>query len=72
MSTFTHNFDTPVYKAKISFPTGVFIDGKFSQGSTKKTLECVPSASPLSHPGSCSNLAQRHQPQSVSNPSSSR
>ena len=41
MTTFAHNFDTPVYKAKISFPTGVFIDGKFSQGSTKKTLECV-------------------------------
>ncbi|ETW78463.1 hypothetical protein HETIRDRAFT_454399 [Heterobasidion irregulare TC 32-1] len=41
MSTFTHNFDTPVYKAKISFPTGVFIDGKFSQGSTGKTLDVI-------------------------------
>ncbi|THH09718.1 hypothetical protein EW146_g8603 [Bondarzewia mesenterica] len=41
MTTFSHNFDTPVYKAKIAFPTGVFIDGKFSEGSNKTTIECV-------------------------------
>ncbi|KAF9030218.1 aldehyde dehydrogenase [Hymenopellis radicata] len=31
--TFTHEFDTPVYKGKTSFPTGIFINGEFVDGS---------------------------------------
>lgn len=28
-STFTHEFDTPAYKGKVSFNTGLFIGGEF-------------------------------------------
>ena len=45
---FTYEFDTPVYKGKVSFNTGLFIDGKFVDGSDKTTIECVPLDYPLS------------------------
>ena len=38
-STFTHEFDTPVYKGKVSFNTGIFINGQFVDGSDDKTIE---------------------------------
>ncbi|THU99012.1 aldehyde dehydrogenase [Dendrothele bispora CBS 962.96] len=42
MSThFTHEFDTPAYKGKVSFPTGLFIDGKFVDGSDKTTIDVI-------------------------------
>ncbi|KAA1467429.1 aldehyde dehydrogenase [Dentipellis sp. KUC8613] len=40
-TSWTHEFDTPAFKGKVSFPTGVFIDGKFSQGSTGKTIDVI-------------------------------
>jgi hypothetical protein len=41
MKTFTHSFDTPVFKGEVSFPLGNFIDGKFVDGAEGKTIECV-------------------------------
>ncbi|KAJ2922163.1 hypothetical protein H1R20_g14933, partial [Candolleomyces eurysporus] len=38
---FTHDFDTPVYKGKTSFETGLFINGKFVDGSEGKTIDIV-------------------------------
>jgi len=40
-STFSYQFDTPAYKGKTSFNTGVFINGKFVDGSGKTTIEWV-------------------------------
>jgi len=41
MSTtvFTHEFSNASFKGKVSFPTGVFIDGEFSAGSNGTTIE---------------------------------
>ncbi|TFY75476.1 hypothetical protein EWM64_g8537 [Hericium alpestre] len=41
MTTWTHEFDTPAFKGKVDFPTGVFIDGKFSNGSTNQTIDVI-------------------------------
>ena len=41
MTTFSYEFKTPAYTGKVDFPTGVFIDGKFSEGSGKTTIEYV-------------------------------
>ncbi|KAI0319879.1 aldehyde dehydrogenase domain-containing protein, partial [Amylostereum chailletii] len=41
MTTFAYEFDTPVFKRKVSFPTGVFIDNRFSQGTNKTTIGVV-------------------------------
>jgi aldehyde dehydrogenase (NAD+) len=41
-TTFTHEFNTESFKGKVSFPTGIFIDGEFSAGSEKTTIEYVP------------------------------
>jgi aldehyde dehydrogenase (NAD+) len=38
-TTFNHEFKTEAFKGKVSFPTGVFIDGKFSAGSGGTTIE---------------------------------
>lgn len=40
-TTFAHEFDTECFKGKVDFPTGVFIDGQFSAGSEKTTIEYV-------------------------------
>jgi len=40
-SIFTHEFDTPVYKGKVSINTGLFINGQFVDGSDKTTIEYV-------------------------------
>ncbi|KAK7457119.1 hypothetical protein VKT23_010419 [Stygiomarasmius scandens] len=39
--TFSHEFNTPSYKGKSSFNTGLFIDGKFVDGSTGKHIDVV-------------------------------
>ena len=41
-TVFTHEFNTFVYKGKVSFNTGLFIDGKVVDGSDKITIKCVP------------------------------
>ena len=38
-SVFTHEFHTHAYKGKVSFSTGIFIDGKIVDGSDGKTIE---------------------------------
>ena len=37
--TFTYEFDTTVYKGKTSFSTGLFINGKFVDGSEGGLIE---------------------------------
>jgi len=39
--TFTHTFDTPVYKGTTSFSTGLYIDGKWVDGSKKTTIDVI-------------------------------
>lgn len=39
--TFDYEFDTPVFKGKTSVNTGLFIGGKWVDGSEGKTIECV-------------------------------
>lgn len=41
MTTFVHEFDTPMFKGKVNFPTGVYIDGKFSDGGSNTTIEYI-------------------------------
>lgn len=36
---FTHKFDTPVFKGTVEIPTGIFIDGKFVDGSEGGFIE---------------------------------
>ncbi|KAI6166293.1 aldehyde dehydrogenase [Pisolithus thermaeus] len=38
---FTHEFNTPVYKGKVSFNTGLFINGQFVDGSGGTTIDVV-------------------------------
>ncbi|KAG6848133.1 hypothetical protein H0H93_003089 [Arthromyces matolae] len=39
--TFTHEWDTPAFKGKTSFPTGLFINGQFVDGSEGKEIDVV-------------------------------
>lgn len=39
--TYTHKFDTPVFRGDVSIKTGLFIDGQFVEGSNKTTIEYV-------------------------------
>jgi aldehyde dehydrogenase (NAD+) len=41
MTSFSYEFNTPVYKGKSSFPTGLFIGGKFVPGSSGKTIDVI-------------------------------
>ncbi|KAJ7266427.1 aldehyde dehydrogenase domain-containing protein [Mycena haematopus] len=41
MAHFTHEFKTPTYTGKVSFPTGLFINGEFVDGVKGTTLEVV-------------------------------
>ncbi|KAL0576418.1 hypothetical protein V5O48_005554 [Marasmius crinis-equi] len=42
MSTsFSHEFNTPSFKGKVNFPTGLFINGKFVDGSDKSTIDVI-------------------------------
>jgi len=36
---FEYEFNTEVYKGKVSFPTGVFLNGEFVDGSDQTTIE---------------------------------
>ncbi|KAI6135236.1 aldehyde dehydrogenase [Pisolithus thermaeus] len=40
-TVFTHEFNTPVYKGKVSFDTGLFIDGQFVDGSNGTTIDIL-------------------------------
>ncbi|TEB33828.1 aldehyde dehydrogenase [Coprinellus micaceus] len=40
-STFSYEWDTPAYKGKTSFNTGLFINGQFVDGSNKTTIDVV-------------------------------
>jgi aldehyde dehydrogenase (NAD+) len=40
-STFNYEFNTPSFKGKSSFETGLFIDGKFVDGSDKTTIDVI-------------------------------
>jgi aldehyde dehydrogenase (NAD+) len=40
-TTFQYQFDAPLFKGKVEFPTGLFIDGKWLDGSEGKTIEYV-------------------------------
>ncbi|KAF8897999.1 aldehyde dehydrogenase [Gymnopilus junonius] len=40
-STFSYEWDTPVYKGKTSFNTGLFIGGKFVDGSNATTIDVI-------------------------------
>ena len=37
--TFVHKFDTPVFKGTVEIPTGIFINGKFVDGSDGGLIE---------------------------------
>jgi aldehyde dehydrogenase (NAD+) len=39
--TFTHEFNTPAFKGKVSFNTGLFINGQFLDGSDNTTIDVV-------------------------------
>ncbi|KAG5729591.1 Aldehyde dehydrogenase [Termitomyces sp. T112] len=39
--TFTHEWNTPAHKGKTSFPTGLFINGQFVDGSDGKEIEVI-------------------------------
>lgn len=41
--TFTHKFDTSLYKGSIAVNTGLFINGQFVDAVDKQTIEYVPS-----------------------------
>lgn len=40
-TSFAYDFDTPDFKGSVSFDTGLFINGKFVDGSEGGTIECV-------------------------------
>ncbi|KAI6032739.1 aldehyde dehydrogenase [Pisolithus orientalis] len=40
-TVFTHEFNTSVYKGKVSFNTGLFINGQFVDGSDRTTIDVV-------------------------------
>ncbi|KAG1864486.1 aldehyde dehydrogenase domain-containing protein [Suillus tomentosus] len=40
-SAFTHEFNTPAFKGKVSFSTGLFINGQFLDGSDNTTIDVI-------------------------------
>ncbi|KAF8472252.1 aldehyde dehydrogenase domain-containing protein [Russula ochroleuca] len=40
-TTFSHEFNYETFKGKVSFPTGIFIDGQFSAGSDNTTIDVI-------------------------------
>ncbi|KAG6371457.1 aldehyde dehydrogenase domain-containing protein [Boletus reticuloceps] len=40
-SVFTYQFNTPAYKGKVSFDTGIFLNGKFVDGSDRTTIDVI-------------------------------
>ena len=45
-STWSYSFNTAPFKGTVELPTGLFINGKFVDGSSQKTIECVHPFSP--------------------------
>ncbi|KAL1680432.1 aldehyde dehydrogenase domain-containing protein [Schizophyllum commune] len=41
MTTFTYEFNTPSFKGKVNFPTGVFLNGEFVDGKDKATIDVI-------------------------------
>ncbi|KAF8884703.1 aldehyde dehydrogenase domain-containing protein [Mucidula mucida] len=41
MTTFSTEFNTPLFKGKVSFPTGVYIGGEFSKGGDGGTIDVI-------------------------------
>ncbi|KAK1230167.1 hypothetical protein PQX77_006761 [Marasmius sp. AFHP31] len=39
--SFSHEFNTPSFKGKVNFPTGLYINGKFVDGADKSTIDVV-------------------------------
>lgn len=48
MSTWSYTFNTAPFKGTVEVPTGLFINGKFVEGGTKKTIESVCTSSRIS------------------------
>ncbi|KAF8659250.1 hypothetical protein AX14_007631, partial [Amanita brunnescens Koide BX004] len=40
-SVFSYQFDTPTYKGKTEFNTGLYINGQFVEGSNKTYIDVV-------------------------------
>ncbi|KAG1767109.1 aldehyde dehydrogenase domain-containing protein [Suillus occidentalis] len=40
-STFTHEFNASAFKGKVSFSTGIFINGQFQDGSDNSTIDVI-------------------------------
>ncbi|KIP05757.1 hypothetical protein PHLGIDRAFT_91685 [Phlebiopsis gigantea 11061_1 CR5-6] len=40
-SVYTHKFDTPVFKGAVEIPTGIFIDGKWRDGSDGELIDVI-------------------------------
>ncbi|KZS99653.1 aldehyde dehydrogenase [Laetiporus sulphureus 93-53] len=40
-STFTYQFNTPVFKGDVEFSTGLYINGKFVDGAKKSTIDVI-------------------------------
>jgi aldehyde dehydrogenase (NAD+) len=38
-TTFSYEFNYETFHGKVSFPTGIFVDGQFSSGSNNTTIE---------------------------------
>ena len=58
-SVFTHEFDTPRYKGKTQFKTGLFINGDFVDGANNTYIEYVQNSLYTQPFSSCE---QRRQP----------
>ncbi|KAI0033622.1 aldehyde dehydrogenase domain-containing protein [Vararia minispora EC-137] len=41
MTTFSYNFDTEVFRQKVSFPTGIFINNEFRKGSDATEIDVI-------------------------------
>ena len=41
MATYTHHFDTELFKGDVTISTGLFIDGKFTNPVENGTIEYV-------------------------------
>jgi hypothetical protein len=46
--TYSHTFDSHVFKGTVEIPTGIFINGQWTDGSEGKTIECVARSPQLS------------------------
>ncbi|TFY60382.1 hypothetical protein EVJ58_g5178 [Rhodofomes roseus] len=40
-STWNHTFSTAAFKGSVEVPTGIYVNGKFAEGSSKKTIDVI-------------------------------